>query len=52
VIPDWVDSKILFLELTDRGGVYRGISIVNADGSGYRRLRDDANIAKWIPPAR
>ena len=52
VIPDWVGSKILFLELTDRGGVYRGLSIVNADGSGYRRLRGDANIAKWIPPAR
>jgi Tol biopolymer transport system component len=52
VIPDWVDSKILFLELTDRGGVYRGVSVVNPDGSGYRRLRDDANIAKWIPPAR
>ena len=52
VIPDWIDSKILFLELTDRGGVYRGISVVNPDGSGYRRLRDDANIAKWIPPAR
>ncbi len=51
VIPDWAGSKILFLELTDRGGVYRGVSIVNPDGSGYRRLRDDANIAKWIPPA-
>jgi len=49
VIPDWVDSKILFLELTDRGGVYRGVSLVNPDGTGYRRLRDDVNIAKWIP---
>lgn len=50
IVPDWVDSKILFLELTDRGGVYHGVSEVNPDGSGYRRLRDNANIAKWIPP--
>jgi Tol biopolymer transport system component len=52
VIPDWVGSKIVFLELTDRSGVYNGLSIVNQDGSGYRRLLGDANIAKWIPPAR
>jgi Tol biopolymer transport system component len=51
VIPDWMGDQVLCLVLTDRGGsTYRGVAVMNADGSGLRRINSSANIAKWIPP--
>jgi hypothetical protein len=50
VIPDWQGSRILFLEMSDKGSrPFFGISMMNGDGSGYGRLKSGANIAKWIP---
>jgi hypothetical protein len=49
IVPCWKGNKILYLELTDQGGVYRGIDVMNADGTGRKRIKADANIARWIP---
>jgi hypothetical protein len=52
VIPDWKDNRVLFLNLTDRESkVFRGIAVMNSDGTDLRRINSHANIAKWIPGA-
>jgi WD40-like Beta Propeller Repeat len=53
VIPDWMGNQVLFLLLTDRESTpYRGIAVINSDGTGLHRINSSANIAKWIPDAR
>jgi Tol biopolymer transport system component len=53
VIPDWVNDRVLFMMLTDRENPpFRGIVVMNSDGTGVRRINSEANIAKWIPGAR
>jgi Tol biopolymer transport system component len=53
VIPDWVGNQVLFLLLTDRESTpFRGVALMNSDGSGLRRINPRANIAKWIPDGR
>jgi Tol biopolymer transport system component len=53
VIPDWVGNQVLFLLLTDRESTpFRGVAVMNSDGSGLRRINPRANIAKWIPDGR
>jgi Tol biopolymer transport system component len=50
IVPSWKRGKILYLELTDQGGsIYRGVSVMNSDGSGRKRICEGANIARWIP---
>ena len=52
VIPDWMGNRVLFLNLTDRETpAFRGIAVMNSDGTGLRRINSRANIAKWIPGA-
>jgi len=51
VIPDWVNNKVLYLELTDQEKpAFHGIVVMDDDGSNRRRVNADANIAKWISP--
>ena len=51
IIPDWQDSKLLYLLLTDRESPpFFGIVVMASDGSWSKRIKGDANIAKWIPP--
>lgn len=51
IIPDWVGNKILYLELTDQESpAFHGIVVMDSDGRNGRRIKSDANIAKWIPP--
>ncbi len=51
VIPDWVGNKVLYLLLTDRESPpFYGIVVMDSDGGNARRVKSDANIAKWIPP--
>jgi Tol biopolymer transport system component len=53
IIPDWMDDRILFLLMTDRENPpFHGIAVMNSDGTNLRRIKRDANIAKWILPAR
>ncbi|MGK0171953.1 MAG: hypothetical protein ACI9W2_003687 [Gammaproteobacteria bacterium] len=50
VIPDWKGSKILHLLMTDRESPpFFGIVVMDQSGSNLRRVKKDANIAKWIP---
>jgi Tol biopolymer transport system component len=49
IIPCWKGSRILYLELSDQGGGYKGITVMNSDGTGRKRIKDGANIARWIP---
>jgi hypothetical protein len=55
IIPDWRGDEILYTEYNEKAR-YVGLSIVNADGSGYRRLEraspnmwDGGRHGKWIP---
>lgn len=48
IIPDWKDNLIVFTELSERDN-YRGASLINADGSGYKKIKEGANSPKWIP---
>jgi len=51
VIPDWKGSRVLYLLLSDREKQpFFGIVVMDEDGSNARRIKGDANIAKWIPP--
>ena len=51
IIPDWTDDKILYLQLTDQESPpFHGIVVMGSDGRDARRIKSDANIAKWIPP--
>lgn len=53
VIPDWKGSRVLYLLLSDREKQpFFGIVVMDEDGSNARRIKGDANIAKWIPPRR
>ncbi len=50
IIPDWKGNWILYLELTDKTDPpYRGISLIHPDGSGHQHIKNNANIAKFIP---
>ena len=50
IIPDWKGNKILFLEITDKTNPpHAGIALINPDGSGYKMIKNGANIGKWIP---
>jgi len=48
IVPDWKENKIIFLEINP-GDDYIGASIVNADGTGYKRIKKGAGFPKWIP---
>ncbi|MEO5740633.1 MAG: hypothetical protein ABIS29_08575 [Vicinamibacterales bacterium] len=50
IVPDWVGDQVLFLLLTDQERPsFKGIAVVNSDGTGLRKINSHANIAKWIP---
>ena len=50
ITPDWKGNTILYLEITDKtNSPHAGLVLINADGTGYRLLRNGANIGKWIP---
>ena len=50
IAPDWQNDTVLFLEIIDKPPFpHAGIAIVKSDGSGYRLIKNGANIAKWIP---
>lgn len=48
VIPDWVGSSIVYLELSDEAVDYLGVTTINANGTSKVRINADANIPKWI----
>ena len=51
IVPDWVDHRILYLQLTDQESrPFHGVVVMDSDGRNGRRINADANIAKWIPP--
>jgi hypothetical protein len=50
VVPDWRGSKILHLLMTDRESPpFFSIVVMDESGKNPRRVKKDANIAKWIP---
>jgi hypothetical protein len=50
IIPDRKGDRVLYLELTDRGGeIYTGLSVIGADGTGKQRIQRGADTGKWIP---
>ncbi len=50
IAPDWIDDKILYLEITDKTiPPHAGLAVINADGTGYQLIKNGANIGKWIP---
>ncbi len=58
IVPDWHDGKIVFTQY-DEAGSFAGLAMINADGTGYRRLepslrtlRECGRHAKWVPGAR
>ena len=48
IIPDWQGNLIVFTELNEKDN-YKGASIINMDGTGYKRIKAGANSPKWIP---
>ncbi len=58
IVPDWHGGRIVFTEFNEQDGGYAGLVLINADGTGYRRLegkipnlRDGGRQGKWIPGA-
>ncbi|MDP7132667.1 MAG: hypothetical protein QF437_19385 [Planctomycetota bacterium] len=55
LIGDWAeDNRIVFTEWNGRDG-YIGPVVVNADGSGYRRLNNlppGGAYIRWIPKVK
>ena len=50
IIPDWRNDKILYLEITDKTSPpHAGLAIIDQDGTGYKLIRNGANVGKWIP---
>jgi hypothetical protein len=50
IIPNWQGDMIAYMELNEKDN-YRGASVVNADGTGQRKIRAGAMCPKWIPLA-
>ena len=50
IAPDWRDTKILFLEITDKTNFpHAGLATINTDGTGYKLILNATNIGEWIP---
>lgn len=50
IAPDWKGDKILYLEITDKTDPpHAGLAVINPDGTGYKLIKNGANIGKWIP---
>ncbi|MGI0015878.1 MAG: TolB family protein, partial [Nitrososphaera sp.] len=47
IIPDWQGDRIVYTEISERDN-YNGISVINSDGSGKKRL-GSGSMPKWIP---
>jgi len=51
LIPDWKEDRIVFWEV-DGDDNFIGASIINTDGTGYKRINTGAHSPKWIPSHR
>jgi Tol biopolymer transport system component len=49
IVPSWNGDWLVFLELNEKED-YRGPALIKADGTGYKKIKQNAGMPKWMPP--